>query len=127
MTEKSSHLVLEPFNDGFRLRAKNINGEIQEILLDDISVLILAQLAPQPRQQILAKRSPGPSVQAGFSTKVSRAAVHWNKLGEAILLTLDSPSGGQTTFDFQPLAAKRLATMILETFSQMDSSTTPLQ
>jgi hypothetical protein len=93
-----------------------------------MTVLILvAQLAPQLRQQILAKRSPGQGVQAGFSTKVSRAAVHWNMLGGAILLTLESPSGGQTTFDFQPLEAKQLATMILETFSQMDSSTEPRQ
>jgi hypothetical protein len=127
MTEESAPLVLESFNDGFRLRVKNISGESQELLLDDLSVLILAQLAPQLRQQILAKRSPGQGVQAGFSTKVSRAAVHGNMLGEAILLTLESPSGGQTTFDFQPLAAKQLASMLLEACSQMESSTTTRQ
>jgi hypothetical protein len=127
MTEKSSPLVLEPFNDGFRLRAKNRNGNVQELLLDDISVLILAQLAPQLRQQILAKRSPGQNIQAAFSTKVSRAAVVQDKLGESILLTLEAPSGGQTTFDFQPLAAKQLATMLLDTCSNIDSSMTHRQ
>jgi hypothetical protein len=106
MTDESSPLVLEPFNDGFRLRAKNRSEEIQEILLDDISVLILAQLAPQLQQPILSKRSAGQGIQAAFSTKVSLAAVHVDKLGESILLILESPSGSQTTFDFQPLAAK---------------------
>jgi hypothetical protein len=123
MTEESSPIVLEQLDDGFRLRAKNTSGETREILLSDSSVLTLAQLATNLQQQILAKKSLGQGIGVAFSTKVSRAAVHLNILGDAILLTLGSPSGNQTTFDFQPPEARQLATMILETLAQMKSST----
>jgi hypothetical protein len=99
MALTESKLSLDPDGDDFVLRRVAADGTTTTMALSETDVLTLAQSAPVLQLQILKRHDPkGDDHLAIAVTEVTRAELHDESLGEAILLTLIALSGSRQTF-----------------------------
>jgi hypothetical protein len=109
MPTSESKINLETDGDDFVLRKIMPDGTTAAMKLSEADLLTLAQSSLSLREQVLSRRNPkGAEHSLVAAAEVVQIGLNQDSLGEAILLTLISPSGSQTTFAIPPLIANLL-------------------
>ena len=109
MTDPSSGLSLDEDGDDFILSVMGKDGDLTKVRLTEVQVMTLGQSAPAFRDRIAARHNPRSDlVSAVVATPVTHLGVQPDSLKAAVLLTLQSDTGGRLTFELLPHAVHLL-------------------
>jgi hypothetical protein len=119
MTNCKPGITLDPLEDDFVLRCTSSDGKTTDMRLSAEDVLRLTEAVPFLRDRIMSRLQQGVgTVRSIFAVPITKIDFATEMLGENLLMTVTTPSGGpQPTYALAPDFARAVAHKILERIS----------